>query len=85
MGDGLFEGFEALLQDLGAPELTDGLTVQELALKTGRSVEWIRSKLKLLAAAGRLVVGRKKAMGLDGRDILVPAYKIKPAEAAKKK
>lgn len=74
------DAFEDLMTGLGAEQLKDGLTVEELAIKTGRDVGWVREKLRLLAAAGRLIVGRKKQMGLDGRNAMVPAYKIAPAK-----
>jgi len=72
------DAFEELVAGLGSKELKDGLTVEELAIKTGKHPDWIKDKLRLLAAANRLIVGRKKQMGLDGRSTLVPAYKIAP-------
>lgn len=75
------DAFEDLMTGLGAAQLKDGLTIEELAIKTGRDVGWVREKLRLLAAAGRLIVGRKKQMGLDGRSVMAPAYKIGSAKA----
>lgn len=79
-----FDAFEELVAGLGHKELRDGLTVEELAIKTGKNVDWVKDKLRLLAAAGRLIVGRKKQMGLDGRSAMVPAYKIAPGRSAKR-
>jgi hypothetical protein len=81
----LIEGFEAMIAGLGAKELKDGLTVEEICLHTGKGSDWVRSKLKLLLAAGRLTVGKKRAMSLDGRDMMVSAYKITPTQTTVKK
>lgn len=80
MTDEYLDAFESLLAGLGSKELKDGLTIHELALRTGKNIKWIREKLQLLAAAGRLIVGRKRQMDIAGRSVLVPAYKIAPAK-----
>jgi len=72
-----------MLSGLGTKELKDGMTAAELAIRTGKSVKWVREKLALIAAADRLIVGRKRQMGLDGRIVLVPVYKIAPTNKAK--
>lgn len=69
-------GFEELLEGLKTEEMKDGLTIEELMLKTGKSDDWLKTKLKLIQAAGRLVIGRKKQRNLQGRMIMVPSYKI---------
>jgi hypothetical protein len=75
--------FEELLAGLSAQELIDGLTVHELALKTGRNVKWLRDQLHLIAAAGRLIIGKKKALDIrTGRRVMVTCYKVAvPAKA----
>lgn len=78
--------FEELMAGLSAKELEDGLTVHELALKTGKNVKWIRDQLHLIAAADRLIVGKKKAMDIvSGRMVMQPCYKVAPPDKSKKK
>lgn len=56
----------------------DGLTVAELQALTGRRREWIRQRLQLLKAEGRLLVGKKYITGIDGRKCHTTAYRILP-------
>jgi hypothetical protein len=64
--------------ELKLPILEDGLTVEELSLKMGRSVSWVRERLRVMANEGRLEVGRKKKLNILGFVAWYPSYKIKP-------
>lgn len=86
MPENFVDPFEELLAGLTSKELIDGLTIHELSLRSGKNVKWIRDQLHLIAAADRLIVGRKKAMDIKtGRMSMQPCYKVTPAPAAKKK
>ncbi|MDP2325818.1 MAG: hypothetical protein Q8N51_17580 [Gammaproteobacteria bacterium] len=58
------------------PTMEDGMTAEELALQAGRSVDYIRERLKGLLNEGRLEIGRKPSRDLLGRGIWVPCYKM---------
>lgn len=86
MPENYVDPFEELIAGLSSKELLDGWTVHELSLKTGKNVKWLRDQLHLIAAAGRLIVGKKKAMDIKtGRMVMQACYKIKPALGAKKR
>lgn len=59
------------------PILEDGLTVDELAAQLNRGEDWVRTRLRALAAEGRLIIGKRKVLDLAGREIMVPCYKIR--------
>ena len=54
----------------------DGATVTELVAETGRSRLMILNRLKAAASEGRLVVGRKRIVSIDGRPMTAPCYKV---------
>lgn len=58
-------------------ELSDGMTMEELAVELNKGDDWMRVRLKALAAQGKLIIGKKRSTDLAGRDIWVPAYKFK--------
>lgn len=79
----LAEALEGVASSLR--EDKDGLTIEELILRTGKGKEFLLDQLRILAAAGQLEVVRKKQMHiLTGKLVPVPAWKFKPATAAKK-
>lgn len=85
-GDSLLDSLENIALSLGAgEENAELLTPEELAIRTGKSVDYIKERLKLLAAAGRLVIGKKKQMQLDGKEKMVAAYGIKSADQQRPK
>lgn len=84
MAENFVDPFDELLAGLSSQELKDGLTVHELALKTGKNVKWIRDQLHLIAAAGRLIVGKKRALDIkSGRMVMQPCYKVAPPTKGK--
>lgn len=81
MAEAYVDPFEELLAGLTSKELKDGLTVHELALKTGKNVKWIRDQLHLIAAANRLIVGKKKGLDIkSGRMVMQTCYKVAPVK-----
>ena len=61
--------------------VTEGVTVSELADRTGRSKGWIRDRLGRLKQQGRLAIaGYRVTEGLDGRASRVTAYRLVPQE-----
>jgi hypothetical protein len=76
--EGLEELFASLTKRKNEFGNADGLmTVEEICIKVGHAPEWVRTKLRLLEAAGRLVIGKKRIRALDGRPMMVNAYGIK--------
>ncbi|MCX6551190.1 MAG: hypothetical protein NTY02_09340 [Acidobacteria bacterium] len=53
----------------------NGLSAQELCQATGRGIRWVRGRLGMVR--DRLIVGRKTAYGIDGRQTTVPCYRLK--------
>jgi len=67
-----------LLTLLGTLALDDeGLSVSEMADRTGKTVGTVRDRLRPLWRQGRLLVGRKRVTCMDGTDRLVPVYRLK--------
>ena len=67
----------ALREALEKPSAVDGSTVAELTVAMQCAEGKVRQTLKVLAAQGRLDVLRVRRPSLDGRLMLVPAYRIK--------
>lgn len=63
------------------PLLDDGQTVEELAAEAGKGDEWVRSRLKALAAQGRLIIGRRQVVNLAGQRAWTFVYKNLDAPA----
>jgi hypothetical protein len=78
--DAEFKALEALLSKFSTKEMADGFSVAELAVKTGKGIEWIREQLRKLDAAGYLIAGRKKVKAIDGRMVWIAAYKVRRPE-----
>jgi predicted transcriptional regulator len=69
---------DALRAALVAPRgSATGQTVQDLARETGLYEGRIRKLLRKMGAEGRLVVTRTPYTSIDGRQMMVPAYRIK--------
>lgn len=58
-------------------ELPDGMTTEEMSVELNKGDDWVKTRLKALAAQGKLIIGKKRSRDLSGRSIFVPAYKIK--------
>ena len=54
-----------------------GLTVVELIAQSGMHRDKVLGKLKILREEGRLVVGRKPHVRIDGAESNVPCYWVK--------
>jgi predicted negative regulator of RcsB-dependent stress response len=67
----------ALRDALQKPSDGEGQTVAELRVAMQCAEEKVRQALRVLAAQGRLDVLRVRRPSLDGRLMLVPAYRIK--------
>lgn len=63
----------------------EGLTLRELAHELGLSSRSTYDRLRLLADAGRLAVGRRRTMSLHGHPSWSPVYWIKSEEKETKK
>ena len=59
----------------------DGKTLRELSAQLGLSERMTRERIRLLHLAGRMGVGRRPAVTIDGRPNTVPVYWILPAKA----
>lgn len=69
---------DALRVALEKPSEGDGITVVELANTMKCAEEKVRRTLRVIAGQGRLEVSRVRRPAIDGRLMLVPAYRIKP-------
>jgi predicted ArsR family transcriptional regulator len=61
-----------------------GMTARELGAVFGVSMRTIRERLRVLHDAGRIGVGKRHVLTLDGRPATAPVYWILP-EAGRKK
>lgn len=70
---------EKLVALLKRPVTEDaqGFTRAELCEATGLSDETVLGRLRELSRQGKLDVGRKRILSIDGRGNYVPAYRIK--------
>lgn len=68
---------DALRQALTTPVAGEGLTGPELAQAMGCSISTARDALRGLQAEGRLEVVNVRRQRIDGRTMMVPAYRIK--------
>jgi DNA-binding IclR family transcriptional regulator len=71
------EPIEALLAELETTSDNGGLSVNEIAARTGRSVSWVRGRLRTLQIEGRLVPGHRRATAIDGKASHTPVYRVK--------
>lgn len=56
----------------------EGMTTHEIATMAGRQEAWVRKRLlHPLAASGRLVVGHRSGIAIDGRPTLQVVYQIR--------
>lgn len=72
----------ALTEALAAPEEdAQWLTAREMRARGGHSANFVYSRLRQLADAGRLEVRDVRRVRLDGRVSVVPGYRLKsPAD-----
>ena len=55
-----------------------GLSAEEISRRVGRSVDWVRKRLRALQGLGRLApVQWRTSYGLDGRVIKIPVYSLR--------
>ncbi len=67
----------AALQQTEDPE-GRGLSAEEISRRVGRSVPWVRARLRALQTQGRLApVQWRVSCGLDGRIVRIPVYSLK--------
>lgn len=62
-----------------------GLSTEEIADALGVGMHRVNRLMRDAFKQGRVVVGRKPGMALDGRRCMVPCYQLKPAAKAAKK
>ena len=62
----------------------DGATVTELVDASGRGDNWVRNKVRLGIRAGVIEIVRKQMTTIDGRQTLVPAYRMIGVKGKKK-
>jgi hypothetical protein len=55
----------------------EGETAEELANRWEVPIKAARERLQMLAAAGKLKVGKRKTTRIDGRQCCVPVYAVK--------
>ena len=54
-----------------------GLSAEEISRRIGRSVPWVRARLRALQQRGRLApVQWRLSVGIDGRMVRVPVYSL---------
>lgn len=68
---------DALRSALASPSDGEASTVNEIRAATGQSEERVRDYLHAMNKQGRLDVLRVRRPTLDGRNTIVPAYRIK--------
>ena len=75
-------GHEEWLAELerlqGREQNDEGHTTRELAELWGCNHRTAVARLEEIHRAGRLIVGRKTVMAIDGRRARVPTYRLKP-------
>jgi hypothetical protein len=54
----------------------EGHTAEEISENTGMTLRVVRERLKQVARLGRLRVGRRSSMTIDGRHTVVPVYLV---------
>ncbi len=54
-----------------------GLSTEELRGAWNVSESTVRQRLRILARAGKLEIGRKNAVSLDSKKIQIPVYRVK--------
>lgn len=69
------------LDQLFAGRNTEALTTSEIMAKTGRSRDWVISRLRIAKAEGRLQVTKKRTLQIDGTLCHRPAYQILPKKS----
>jgi len=58
----------------------EGMTLEDIREKFGRSAEWVRQRLVRGVKQGRIKVAFGYRLGLDGRRFRVPLYQLIKAE-----
>ncbi|GAG00271.1 unnamed protein product [marine sediment metagenome] len=56
----------------------EGATVRELSEQMGHESKWVRDHLREAIDKGRVAVGRRKYLRIDGTLTMVPVYRINP-------
>lgn len=68
----------ALFSAQTASEAVSGaLTTRELANRVGRSVQWVRDRLRTLIDEGQVEAGEVQIVDIAGRKTISPAYSLK--------
>lgn len=82
-------GVEEWLEELRKLGVTDGgsdaLTVREIGRLVGHADEWVRHRLQLAMQQGLIAVAKKALQTIDGRTVMVPAYRLKTGRPSPKK
>lgn len=74
------ELIDALARSVAGSAPKDAQTVAELAATWECQRSKVTRALGILQRQNRLVVHRKNAIGIDGRNLSVPAYTVLPAK-----
>lgn len=64
------------LASVEAPKDDAGETADELATRWEVTIKAARERLQMLAAAGKLTIGQRRTTRIDGRQCLVPVYRV---------
>ena len=67
------------------PKGDPGLATWELAEMLGVGEHYVNRMMRKALRSGRLKVGRKPGIAIDGRKIMVPCYQLVGAKAAKRR
>ncbi len=54
----------------------DGMSAEEMAAAVGHSKDWVLNRLKLAKAAGWLVRGQRRSLGVSDKPCLIPVYRL---------
>lgn len=56
---------------------SDGYTAKEIAAKVGRTRQWVLERLHPLAESGKVTVGKRRVIRIDGVPGWVPVFRLR--------
>ena len=63
------------LEDIRIDQNSPGYSMKELCRMTGHDRRWMAGKLQVLQASGKLQVGKRTELRIDGRRQQIPVYR----------
>ena len=73
------ESIEAIIGELERARAPDfeGYSAYEISERLGRSETWVHKRLKRLHTAGRLVIGKRRSLAMDGKVCWTPVFRLR--------